>query len=331
MDVEQQILLRVVQAYVGVLRAQAFLELRRSSVRLRTEELRAMRDRFDVGEVTRTDVALTEAALASAQSGVAAEEGNLVRAIEEFRAAVGRAPGPLETPSPANITQSIPEAKALAQRLQPALEQARHQVAAAEIAILQAEASLSPTVSVDGRVGLDDDLNESAGLGVTAQGTFYQGGRIASQIREVMAQRDQSRAGLLVTAQAADQDVGNAYANLEVSRASQAAFDAQSRAAQVAFEGVREEARLGARTTLDVLDAEQDLLDARANAVSAELDEITASYQLLAAMGLLTAENLGLNVQIYDPTAYYDLVDDAPAALSEQGEALDRVLQAIGD
>jgi outer membrane protein len=102
------------------------------------------------------------------------------------------------------------------------------------------------------------------------------------------------------------------------------------RAAQVAFEGVREEAQLGARTTLDVLDAEQDLLDARANLVSAEVDETVASYQVLQAMGLLTAQNLGLNVQVYDPAAYYNLVDDAPARLSEQGQALDRVLEAIG-
>lgn len=291
-----------------------------------------MRDRFDVGEVTRTDVALTEAALAASQSALAAEEGNLVRAVEEFRAAVGREPGDVDlVPPTPPIAQSIPEAKALGQQFHPAINRARHQVAAAEIAVLQAEAALSPTVSLNAQVGLDDDLNDSAGVGLTAQGSFYQGGRIASQIREVMAQRDASRSSLLLTAQGVDQDVGNAFANLEVARASQEAFAAQERAATVAFEGVREEARLGARTTIDVLDAEQDLLDARSSALSARMQEVTAAYELLAAMGMLTAENLGLAVQLYDPTAYYDLVDDAPAALSEQGEALDRVLEAIGE
>ena len=89
-------------------------------------------------------------------------------------------------------------------------------------------------------------------------------------------------------------------------------------------------ATLGARTTLDVLDAEQELLDARANLISAEVDETVAGYQILSAAGLLTAQNLGLAVQIYDPTAYYNLVDDAPTATSDQGRALDRVLQSLG-
>ena len=101
----------------------------------------------------------------------------------------------------------------------------------------------------------------------------------------------------------------------------QQAFEQQVVAADIAFSGVREEATLGARTTLDVLDAEQELLDARANLVSSEVDESVASYQLLAAMGLMTAQNLGLAVQVYDPTAYYDLVDDAPAARSDRARA----------
>ncbi|HVG48826.1 MAG TPA: TolC family protein, partial [Rubellimicrobium sp.] len=151
-----------------------------------------------------------------------------------------------------------------------------------------------------------------------------------SQVRQVQAQRDSQRAGLLETARNVEQDVANAFSSLDVARASRTAFQEQTRAAQAAFEGVREEAQLGARTTLDVLNAEQDLLDARANLASAEVDEVVASYQVLASMGLLTVENLGLNVQVYDPTAYYNLVDDAPTHLSEQGRALDRVLDAIG-
>ena len=98
----------------------------------------------------------------------------------------------------------------------------------------------------------------------------------------------------------------------------------------MAFRGVREEATLGARTTLDVLNAEQELLDAQANAISAQADEVIASYRVLAAMGLLTAEHLRLPVQLYDPAAYYNLVKDSPGILSEQGQALDRVLRAIG-
>jgi len=330
LDAEQQILLRIVQAYMEVRRTGEFVALRQSNVRLITQELRAAQDRFDVGEVTRTDVALAEARLAAARSLLAAEEGNLVRAIEEFRAAVGRSPDSPAPANPASIPQSIPEAKAVALRTHPALLQAQHEVAAAEIAIARAEAALSPTVSLSGQLQLNEDLDESASVGLQATGPLYQGGALASQVRQVMARRDAARGGLISTARAVEQNVGNAYASLEVSRASRDAYERQVEAASIAFNGVREEATLGARTTLDVLDAEQELLDARANLISSEVDETVASYQLLSAMGLLTARNLGLAVQIYDPTAYYNLVDDAPAARSEQGEALDRVLEAIG-
>jgi len=102
------------------------------------------------------------------------------------------------------------------------------------------------------------------------------------------------------------------------------------RAAQVAFEGTREEATLGARTTLDVLDSEQDLLDAQANLISANADVVIAAYSVLASIGELTARDLNLGVQTYDPTAYYNLVKDAPIAISPQGRKLDRVLRAIG-
>ncbi len=329
-SVEQQVLLRVVQAYMEVRRTAAFVELRQNNLRLITQELRAAQDRFDVGEVTRTDVALAQARLASAQSQLAAEQGSLARAIEEFRAAVGRAPGSLSPAPVARIAATLAEAKAIAERIHPAIRQAQHEVAAAEIGIARAEAATRPAVSLSGQLRVDQDFNESAGLALTAEGPIYQGGRLASQIRQFMARRDAARAALLQTARTVEQNVGNAWSFLDVARAGRQAFEAQVRAAQAAFEGVREEATLGARTTLDVLDAEQELLDARANLISSEVDEVVASYTLLSAMGLMTAQDLGLEVQVYDPTAYYDLVDDAPAALSEQGRALDRVLEAIG-
>ena len=203
-------------------------------------------------------------------------------------------------------------------------------MAAAEIGIARAESVLRPTVNLTTQIGIDQDFEESAGVNLEVSGPLYQGGRLASQVREFQARRDAARGQLLETARQIEQAVGDAYSFLEVARASRQAFVQQVSAAQVAFEGVREEAQLGARTTLDVLDAEQELLDARASLVSAEVDETVASYSVLQAMGLLTARNLGLNVQAYDPTAYYNLVDDAPTRGSEQGRALDRVLEAIG-
>jgi outer membrane protein len=330
LSVEGQVLGRVVAAYTEVLRQGSFVQLRENNVRLITQELSAARERFDVGEITRTDVALAEARLASAQSQLAAEQGGLARAQAEFRAGVGSAPRGLSTVPRAVIPATAAEARAIALRSSPALLQAQHEVAASEINIRRAEAALRPTVDLQGRLQIDDEFTESANVTLRAQGPIYQGGALASQVRQFQARRDATRAGLLETARQIEQDVANAYAGLEVARASRQAFEQQVRAAQVAFEGVREEAQLGARTTLDVLDAEQELLDARASLVSAEIDETVSTYQVLSSMGLLTVQNLGLAVQVYDPTAYYDLVDDAPAAVSQQGRALDRVLEAIG-
>ena len=331
LSVEQQVLLRIVEAYMEVRRSSEFVSLRQNNVRLITQELRAAQDRFDVGAVTRTDVSLAEARLAAARSLLAAEEGGLVRAIEEFDAAVGRRPGSLTNAGPANIGQGLAEARALAVRIHPAVVQAQHNVAASELSIARAEAAMSPRLTLSGRVALDEDFDESASLGLEFGGPVYQGGALASQVRQFMARRDAQRAGLHLAVQQVEQNVGNAWSFLEVARASRDASDRQVRAATVAFESLREEARLGTRTTLDVLNAEQELLDARANLISAQVDETIASYAVLAAMGVLTAERLGLSVQIYDPTAYYNLVDDAPTALSEQGRALDRVLEEIGD
>jgi outer membrane protein len=330
LDVEQQVLYRVVEAYVDLQRAAEFVQLRESNVRLIAEQLRAAQDRFEVGEVTRTDVAQAEARLAASRTELAAEQGAYVRAVEEFRAAVGRAPGNLQPAPPAPIGQSIPEARAISLRNHPALLQAQHNVTAAELNIMRTEAAMNPRLSLSARVGLDDEWNDSAGVGLDLSGPIYQGGRLSSQVRQAIARRDAARGALLVTAQRIEQNVANAYSFLEVARANITATAEGVRAARVAFEGIREEATLGARTTLDVLDAEQELLDARANQISAQYEETKASYALLATMGLLTAQALNLRVQLYDPTAYYNLVDDAPSRLSPQGQALDRVLQAIG-
>jgi len=145
-----------------------------------------------------------------------------------------------------------------------------------------------------------------------------------------MAQRDAQRAQLHLAGLQVKQDVGNAFANLRVARASRVANGEAVSAAEVAFEGTREEARLGARTTLDVLDAEQELLDAQTNLISANVDVVIAAYSVLASLGELTARDLNLGVQTYDPSAYYDLVKTAPVPISPQGQKLDKVLRALG-
>jgi outer membrane protein len=335
-SVEQVVLLTAVRAYMDVIRNREFVLLRRNNLRLLQEELRAARDRFEVGEVTRTDVAQAEAAVALAQSGLAVAEGDFARAVEEFREAVGRAPGTLEAPDDlTRLGDDVDAAKAAAMQRHPDILQAQRNVTVAELNMRAAEAAKRPTLNLTGRLGTTNDLadsefSRSGSVGLELRGPIYQGGRLSSLERQARAQRDQRLAQLHLAGLQVKQDVGNAFANLRAARAGREANREAVRAARVAFEGTREEAKLGARTTLDVLDAEQDLLDAEANLISANADVVIAAYSVLASLGDLTARDLGLGVQIYDPAAYYNLVKDAPVAASEEGRKLDRVLRALG-
>lgn len=330
-NVEQSVLFRGVDAYLGVRRSSEQLALRQNNLRLLNQELQAARDRFEVGEVTRTDVSLAEARLASARSLLASAEGTLAQARAEYQVATGRSPQGLQpvTRLP-QIPGAVSEAVQVGLRRHPLINQAQHEVAATELLIMRAEAALNPQLSLRGGVNLQEgEFNES--VGVQLSGPIYSGGALSSQIRQAQARRDAARAGLHITRHNIEQQVVNAYALLAAARASREATSRQITAARSAFQGIREEATLGARTTLDVLNAEQELLDAQATFISAQADEVVAAYAVLQAMGMLTVDHLGLGVQSYDPAAYYNLVDDAPTVTSQQGQALDRVLRAIGN
>ena len=269
--------------------------------------------------------------MASARSLLASAEGTLVQANEEFRAAVGRAPGALSVVGPATLQHDIEAARAFAVRRHPDVIAAQHGVSSAELNVLRAQVAMQPDLNLSGTLGVGEDGVTSQQLQLTYGGTLYQGGQLQSVVRQAQARRDSARANLLVVTQGVNQNVGNAFAIMRVAEAGVEASNLQIRASRTAFRGVREEATLGARTTLDVLNAEQELLDAQANLISAQSDLVTASYRVLSTMGLLTAEHLNLGVQTYDPTAYYNLVSDAPAAVSDQGRALDRVLESLGE
>ncbi|SES38756.1 outer membrane protein [Tranquillimonas rosea] len=329
--VEQNVLFSAVDAYLSVQSAQAFVDLRENNVELIREQLRAARDRFEVGEVTRTDVATAEAALANAQANLAAARGDLEVAREAYRAAVGRYPGPLESVPNAPATASSEEAAAnVAVRSHPEILAAQQQVRVAELNIMAAEASFGPELSAGAQTGVDQDFNADSSVGVTLQGPIYRGGQLTSQLRQAQARRDATRGELYTTQLNIRQSVGQAWSQLQVAQASLSSIDEQIRAARVAFEGIQEEASLGARTTLDVLDAEQDLLDARANRIDAVTQRYAAVYGLLRSMGMLTADHLGLDIPTYDPSAYYNAVRDAPVReVSPQGERLDRIIERL--
>ncbi len=333
---EQNVLLRAVAAYLNVRSAAEAAQLQASNVRLIAEELRAARDRFEVGEITQTDVALAEARLAGARAREAAATGQLRVAREEYKAVTGHYPGTLSPPPPPRVTiNSVAEARALALENHPDMRAAQRNVTIAEMNVEMALLAMKPTLSATTSAtstyipgGTDTSTTQ---VGVSLAGTIYQGGRLSALYRKAQAQADAARAGLHVTSAAIEKGVSNAWANLAVAAASIDASQRQVRAATVALRGTREEQTLGTRTMLDVLNTEQDLLDARNAAIQAQADQFLASYQLLAAMGLLTAEHLKLGIATYDPEAYYNAVRNAPVTrVSPQGERLDAVINALG-
>jgi len=329
-SVEQSVLLRAVTAYMNVRREIEFVALRQNNVRVIREQLRAAKDRFEVGEVTRTDVSLAESRLALARANLSAAEGNLARSREEYRAAVGTYPKSLQAaPKVPATARSLESARSIAYTTHPAMKKVQHDIAAAEIAVLRAETLMRPKLSMTGRVNMNHNQTDTSSLGLELSGPIYQGGMLSSVYRQAMARRDSVRAGLHITQNDVAQGVGNAWSMLAVSRATLVANNRQISAARVAFRGVKEEATLGARTTLDVLDAEQELLNAQANRISSITDQYVATYTLLSAMGLLTVEHLNLGIRTYDPAAYYNAVRRGPAD-SRQGKSLERVLQALG-
>ena len=329
--IEQNVLLRAATAHMNYRRSVEFVSLRSANVELIEQELRAAQGRFDVGEVTRTDVALAEARLASARASLASAQGELAKAAAEYHAVVGRKPGDLVTPSSLPILpKDASEAISTARSHHPELIRVKHEVAAAELVVKASQLAYRPRLEAGAglsNVDLDGEVTRS--LSLTVSGPIYSGGAIASASRSAIAQRDATRARLHVAGLEVEQTVRNAIVVLEVARSTGEATDRQIEAAGVAFRGVREEASLGARTTLDVLNAEQELLDARVSRISTQIDEQIASYSLLAAMGKLTATALDLGVKTYDPSEYYNLVKLAPRAKSKQGAALDRVLKGL--
>ncbi|MCG6903452.1 MAG: TolC family outer membrane protein [Rhodobacter sp.] len=332
LQVEQQVLFSTVQSYMEMIRAAQAVSLGQNNVRLITQELRAARDRFEVGEVTRTDVAIAEARLAAARGNLAANLGDLEVARESYKAVVGRYPGNLRWPSSPPMTARSEDAvKAIAVRNHPSLEEAQRQVNVSEANVLRARAAMGPNVTTSLRGQVDDSFDKDFSANLTLNVPIYQGGARRSVLYQAIARRDAARSNLLQAVVQIKQNAGVAWSNLSVAVAQTEASRRQVRASQVAYNGVREEATLGSRTTLDVLNAEQELLDARSTLIAAEVQQYVSVYALLASMGLLTAEHLNLGVVIYDPAEYYRFTTtrDPLRVLSPQGKRLDGVLRAL--
>ena len=337
-NLEQRVLLDAVTAYMQVWRDMQVVTVRESNVRVITQQLRAAEDRFEVGEATRTDVAQAEAQLAQARGALVAAQGNLMINRELFEIAIGRAPNGLTGPGALpSLPDTEAEAEAIARASHPSIMALQHSVASDQLTLAAVRTDYGPELSLSANTGYDPDPDLFQTGDVTTQLTLrltqplYAGGRQTSAERIALATLHATEAELNYTTREVLQGIGNAYAQIRIAMASIQASQQQIRASQLAFEGVQEEAALGARTTLDVLDAEQDLLEARIGLIEAQTTLYTASYGLLAAMGLLTVEHLGLDVPEYDVTAYYEAVDGAPMrSVTVRGDRLDAVLERLG-
>lgn len=309
---EADVLLGAVSAYMDVIRDQSTLDLNRNNVEVLKRQLEATRDRFQVGELTRTDVAQAEARLAQAQSSLIQAEAQLTASRANYESVVGQAPGSLA--KPAQIPVLPPgelEALEVALREHPTLVGARERETASRFAVAVAKGSLGPTVELQGRLAHDEqattaiDQTDSRSLIAQIRIPLYQGGAEWSRIRQAKQVNSQNLAAIASAERQVIEGVANAWEAVRAARAQIESDREQVRANQVAFEGVQQEAMVGSRTTLDVLDAEQELLNAQVSLVGSERNFYVAAYQLVSAMGRLSAPQLSLPVEAYDPTAYY--------------------------
>lgn len=320
-DVEQFVLFSAVEAYLDVRQNEEFVRLARNDVDRQLETLRATQNRFDVGEVTRTDVSQSESRLANSRSVLADSEGALELARQAYLAAVGVLPTNLERVPPLpDVPATLEEATAVALRMNPQIISAQFAADAASFDVERAIAASRLSVSAFGSVGVERgntfgqtyDGNSFGSAGVQAGVPLYTGGRNSSLVRQAQAVLDQRRYQVQEAGRAVTQQAAAAWIELETARVSIVARREQAEAARIAAEGVAEEARLGARSTIDVLDADQERLQADAEVVRALRNEYVATYGVLRAMGLLTVRHLQLGIETYDPDVYFAKVQSAP-------------------
>ncbi|HEY1473902.1 MAG TPA: TolC family outer membrane protein [Pseudolabrys sp.] len=322
---EQTILLSAATAYMNLLRDGAILDLQKRNVEVLQEQLRQTRDRFNVGEVTRTDVAQAESSLASGRSQVLVAQANYTASLATYRQVIGNEPGKLSAATPVDrfSPNNVQGAVAVGGTTNPAVTTAEYNVDVALLQVKVAEGALYPTISVQGSFTqnwLDPqslsvmNMYNASVLG-TLSVPIYQGGAEYAAIRQAKETLGQKRLDLDTARDTVRQNVVQSWGQLDAAKGNIEATRAQVQAAEIALNGVREEARVGQRTTLDVLNAQQTLVNARVALVTAQHDRVVASYALLAAVGRLSPQVLGLNVAVYNATVHYHQVRDSWAGV----------------
>jgi len=323
-NTEQSVLINVIQAYVDVRRDEERLRISQENVAVLDRQLDESNARFEVGEITRTDVAQSQARRAAAQAALSSAQAQLSFSRASYAATVGQNPTDLaaEPSLAALLPPTVEQAFEAAENNNPQVAAARFNERAAAARLAAVRASRRPTVSA--RASLGYDASEVNGAGdqfadydrqltgaVTASIPLFTGGLTSSQVRAAVERENAAHIAVEGAKRTALQSVSNAWSNLLASRSNLVSNEEQVRAARIAFEGVRQEQQVGLRTTLDVLNAQQELRSAELALVSARRDEYLASALVLQAMGALDIATLAPEVVRYDPKTSYDRVNRA--------------------
>jgi outer membrane protein len=318
-NTEQNVLSDAATFYMNVLRDTAVLDLDRNNVTVLQEQLRQTKDRFQVGEVTRTDVAQAEASLAQGQALVAQAVATLKTSIASYRQTIGVEPKRLEPARPAEkfLPRSLSEAIDISQVEHPAIQASLHGVDSAALQVKIAEGGLYPVANLTATADAQNDpggrvRTHETDLSVLASVTFpiYDGGLTYAATRQAKEQLGSTRLQADLQRDKVRAAVESSWAVFVNSAAVIQADQAQVTANEIALNGVREEAKVGQRTTLDVLNAQQSLLNSRVALIGAQRDRVVASYSLLSAVGRLSADTLSLPVERYDAQVHYEQVKD---------------------
>lgn len=304
---EQQVLLQAVTAYLDVLRDDALLRLATNNQNVITQQLDATRQRFDVGELTRTDVSQSEARKAGADSGVITAKATIRSSRATFERVIGYQPENLGFPiTLLDLPSSLDDAIAYGEKWNPRVRAAEHAHRASEDDVDSQFGNLLPTVSLTGDLAKSYepsgslDSSDRAAVGVVASIPLYEASSVRSRVRETKKISNQRYSQILEAKRVAREQVVVAWESLAAARAEVVSRLAQVEAAEVARFGVKQEADLGSRTVLDTLDAEQELLDAQVALVGASRNEVVAMYSVAAALGVLTPKTLGFGDKVPD-------------------------------
>jgi outer membrane protein len=320
---EQTVLLSAATTYMDYLRDSAIVEVQKSNVRVLEQTLKQTRDRFNVGEVTRTDVAQSEAQLAAGKTQLLTAEANLVTTRSNFRRIIGNEPEALAPGSPVDrfLPSTLPAAVELGLTQNPNVTAAMFGIDVSYLQVKVAEGALLPTVTLQASVQQTYEQSliqyRSFGASAVTQLTvpIYQGGAEYSLIRQSKETVAQQRLALDQTRDQTRANVVTAWGQLVAGKAQVQSAQSQVTASEIALNGVREEAKAGQRTTLDVLNAQQALVNARVALVTAQHDRVVASYSVLNTIGRLSPQVMNLPTTVYDPSVHYHQVRDSWAGV----------------